>query len=112
MTTQHTPGKWLFSESDKSWVVAPAQTDATIIAYVGTTARSGTLGRAKTSEANARLIASAPDLLAALEALLADYNDTLSAFNYCREDLGRDIFERDPSADRASQAIARAKGEA
>jgi hypothetical protein len=66
-----TPESWIATESNDCWIVAPAASDSTVVAYVGTTARSGTLARARSSKANAHLIAAAPDMLAALENFIA-----------------------------------------
>ena len=68
--TTHTAGPWRLTLSD----------DTTIIAGDGTPV-AGTLGNYDSDdewpvmEANARLIAAAPDLLAALRGMLADYED-------------------------------------
>jgi hypothetical protein len=95
MTKQHTPGPWAISEqndSDKSW---KAEVYSTIsdegVARVGyfDTIRSEDL-------ANARLIAAAPDLLAALESLLPYAN-------------GSESFAAEVAAARAAIAKARAQ---
>jgi hypothetical protein len=93
MTTQHTPGPWRYQDvrSQKEHV------------YFRIEAKDGAVGFAykhnNDEEANARLIAAAPDLLAALEGLLAGSE--------------RHIFhtECQKERDAASAAIARAKGE-
>ena len=66
MTTQHTPGPWILANSDayNTVVIAQGAEICTVIEHQG--------GDRK---ANSRLIAAAPELLAALKALLSDAED-------------------------------------
>ena len=98
METKHTQGPWL----DKSGEVYAEETGRTI-------ARCDIGGHDETSEANARLIAAAPDLLAALEGMIGHLPDCFEIRTEVKElrmSIPKDIFER------ARAAIARAKGEA
>ncbi len=76
MKTQHTPGKWKLRESELdikggTWVVEQDNGDRRGL-YLGTVDRTIPAG-----EANARLIAAAPDLLEALQCLLVDYGSAM-----------------------------------
>lgn len=89
MTTKHTPGQWLSGRNHR-WgrqVFARSSDFGTIIV--------AHLGDADFDEANAHLIAAAPDLLAALEAMV-------------RSDSWADA---DVKMVNARAAIAKAKGE-
>lgn len=99
-TLAHTPGPWnisgagmdrlIYSDSDQAW-------DLAIV-------RCG--GNDRQTEANARLIAAAPDLLAALEALLRNGMGGVTcdpAATYCPEYSGEVLIA-------ARAAIAKAKG--
>jgi hypothetical protein len=95
MTTKHTPGPWLISERvktarlDNALMVRPA--DHHNYEY-------GATAIIATSEADARLVAAAPELLAALRAMLA-----------CCYDIERDI-ETEDAVEAARAAIAKATG--
>jgi hypothetical protein len=90
----YTPGPWLVEGDD---VVLADGTPIGRVYYVGP-ARGGV----ESTEANARLVAAAPDLLDALERLLV-FADEL-----CR-DVG--VSTHYPSAERARAAIRRALGD-
>lgn len=98
METKHTPGPWAASkiETEDRWPIIAENNG--LIAYVTGQNEQG-------DEANARLIAAAPDLLAAL----IDCNEQLKQFI----DSGGE--EKDDEAESAYQfaffAIAKAKGE-
>ena len=69
MSAQHTPGPWRLEleEDGAFWLLSDPGVDMTSPATI---AKRGTWShRAKESHANARLIAAAPDLLAALKAV-------------------------------------------
>ena len=75
MKTQHTPGPWKHAnrgDYDTSGIGIFANNNAGMPYYVAMASYMGTADRSY-AEANARLIASAPELLSALEFLLADY---------------------------------------
>ena len=80
--SEHTPGPWTPYGLDWRMVV---DKDSEVIADV------------RTHDADARLIAAAPDLLAALEALMTEACD--------------DIAHQDEHTEAAEAAIAKAKGE-
>lgn len=65
--TAHTPGPWRITDRDDAWEIAPSGCGQSLaeITYTGGNA-----------EANARLIAAAPVLLAALEALVAAHEES------------------------------------
>jgi hypothetical protein len=70
MTTQHTPGPWSI---DWNFIVAPDPSGEHADVYIAEIAESDEDGRIPSEdqiEANARLIAAAPDLLAALQHVL------------------------------------------
>jgi hypothetical protein len=119
MTAGHTPGPWRVGFSDGSGPdhVTTAATDADglgpLIAAVrwgcDCCKRTGEL--TETERANARLIASAPALLAALEAADADLSEAVS---YIPADgsRDRDLRERIEDTRKAARAaIAAARGE-
>jgi hypothetical protein len=65
MKAQHTPAPW--TARQEGGIIAPWNVTSDSLAYV-----AGTFGRtAQEQEANARLIAAAPDLLAALQECLS-----------------------------------------
>lgn len=82
-TTKHTPGPWIYGQAvnGKEFVVGPSTHDSEgghEIAYVAHVTRPDPICTPEshaTVEANARLIAAAPELLAACQALLAEAND-------------------------------------
>lgn len=75
MTTQHTPGPWVVDRSHPDWV------EGTTIWANDVVIAHAVADQHHQTEANARLIAAAPDLLAALEACLRrlDAHDDQSA---------------------------------
>ncbi len=83
----HTPGPWKFCESDD------ARVPDRIVSQTGVTIASGTVG---VNRADAALISAAPDMLAALETMLAYWDK--GSFH--------------PAIDQACAAISRAKGQA
>ena len=93
MTTQHTPGPWTTGDA-AIWALEDCEFHAIVDCPLNQTCRD-----TDTAWANARLIAAAPDLLAALKSLLLSFDDDRSLFN-------RDGWEA------ARAAIAKATGEA
>ena len=101
MTTQHTPGPWIYDgKMSGGDLLISARVDPensqTYIAPVAFVEGDWTNGIA---EANARLIAAAPDLLTALEAMTAASVDPMG-------------IAAAKAGTLACQAIAKAKGEA
>jgi hypothetical protein len=87
MTTKHTPGPWVIGKRDH---------DVVMVDTASGTAICDVYGESDDRPANARLIAAAPDLLAALEDIArGDYSDPL-----CMK----------TPEQRAREAIAKAKG--
>lgn len=97
MKTNHTPGPWeqIYAQVRKEDMQSPAFT-----ILRGTTPIAD-IPPSKHAEQDARLIASAPDLLAALELALK-----------CADDHGADHFGYGEYADTVRAAITQAKGEA
>lgn len=91
MTAQHTPGPWTFSDT-AIWALDDCEFHAIADCPVNHTCRD-----AETMWANARLIASAPDLLEALKRIVTNYDGG----NYAAIDMPQ-----------ARAAIARATGDA
>lgn len=77
MNSAHTPGPWAVSGTDTVGTYVGGRYEYTCVAMVGPERRAAEGER----EANARLIAAAPDLLDALERLVAnlDEGDFISA---------------------------------
>lgn len=107
MNTKHTPGPWSQSHrksgngySTTEVYCAAGQTIATLAWYPVPTPTGTTTSR----EANARLIAAAPDLLAALQDLFGAELEKCMAFD------GHD--DQMEAVERARAAIAKATGEA
>ncbi len=98
MKTQHTPGPWVASPAIRSGFTIDAKCDPWLI--VTTSDEEGRYGSIET-EANARLIAAAPELLAALQVVLRDYTAV--------HDIG-DV-EMQPALYQARAAITKATGE-
>lgn len=99
MTTTHTPGPW---SADWGYIVAPDVTGKHVDLYVATIAEEDEDGRVVPEherDANARLIAAAPDLLAALR----------EAFNAFAFDDEGPVWA-DSTIAKARAAIARATG--
>ncbi len=101
--SKHTPGPWRIKQSDSGhWFVVSGGTGNPIAQTLRKVWRTE-------DEANARLIAAAPDLLAALEKL-AQYADTCELFLRETHPGKADALGKRVSCARA--AIAKAKGEA
>ena len=111
--TLHTPGPWAINTCnengpslDSFYLSTTAQTwdgneeERIVCRFPTGTGQFSDIGRENL--ANARLIASAPDLLSALEFLLADY----IAIN------GENLTGSSVPADKAREALRKAKGEA
>lgn len=96
-TTNHTPGPWRFHLGRGASPRIHIQTSGGY-QIVSTTEVSRHAPEAIEQRANARLIAAAPDLLAALELALK-----------CADDHGADHFGFGEYADAARAAIAKAK---
>lgn len=80
MSGQHTPGPWIAEGSEMNatvWVRGP---DGKRVCSVK---------RCETDFDNARLIAAAPDLLAALKALLAESNNMTAAGDMARAAIAK-----------------------
>jgi hypothetical protein len=94
MTTQHTPGPWLYTQEgvDAFGIVKP---DGYSIVHLAALHNSTS---ASELPANARLIAAAPDLLDALRGLIRDIG--VSA-----------VYQDHPAYNAARAAIAKATGE-
>jgi hypothetical protein len=101
METKHTPGPWRIDEAFKGGRVAIRAGDAETVAFFNPLRDFNA-----TDHANARLIAAAPDLLAALES--AVYRAQLQHM----ADPANVRFDTDPLITQMRAAIARAKGEA
>jgi len=102
MTTQHTPGPWRLSSGDETEIFSGAKPVAR--------AHCGGLTSVKLpeAEANARLIAAAPEMLAALQALTI----TARTFrNVPKEEQEWTPYD-DAALDNAYAIIARAQGAA
>jgi hypothetical protein len=105
--TKHTPGPWITSamyglQNEHEYLVW-----ANDAAVCHVFQRSENADPAATQRANARLIASAPDLLAALQSML-DADDAIC------NNVGRGVdqaMSRIAAIDSARAAIARAQGE-
>ena len=85
MKQKHTPGPWNIGINNGKYIVVPVPEDSATDIECGK------------NEANARLIASAPDLLAALEELCAD--------KYLSDPINADRMAN------ARAALAKARGE-
>jgi len=102
-TQNHTPGPWFRLDRpenslEDARILTHITNGAHIICTLGTTCTDGSPSHSE----NARLIASAPDLLSALQFLLADY----LAIG------GESITGSSVPADKARAALRKAKGEA
>jgi len=98
----HTPGPWLRLDRpetclDDARILTHISNGAHIVCTLGSTCTDGS----PSHSANARLISSAPDLLSALEFLLADY----IAID------GEELTGSAIPVEKARVAIAKAKGE-
>jgi hypothetical protein len=109
--SRFTPGPWLVEYGEETGrplgIYAPK--DAGVPGAVGSIVRRNGIGlpSSDTAQANARLIAAAPDLLAGCEAMLLDYESQFG-LNYCECDSSVDLT---CNACRCRAAIAKAKGE-
>jgi hypothetical protein len=90
--SQHTPGPWEIDQAIRHGFTVYSQQAGFIVGYMDEEGRYG----AVESEANARLIAAAPDLLEALEELLVQREGHYST---------------QTAWDKARAAIAKARGE-
>lgn len=91
--SQHTPGPWEIDQAIRHGFTVYSEQSGFIVGYMDEEGRYG----AVESEANARLIAAAPDLLEALETIVA---------------TERDRHGYHPAwTDQARAAIAKARGE-
>ena len=98
-TTRHTPGPW---HADHGWVNADPQHSAGRECCVVAQIHSGPdCAPAEHADANAHVIAAAPDLLAAAKAVAA---------LWAKHGLGDDDNESTPVWDALQRAIARADG--
>lgn len=77
-TRQHTPGPWDVNEPDAKGGVWVDANDGLTVARVG-----GGVSSVAEAIANARLIASAPDLLSALEKALASLEGQAELLRHC-----------------------------
>ena len=104
---KHTPGPWILD-------ITPAVAPCCFIIRAksetcGALVPVATIHNSTRTEANARLIAAAPDLLAALEQVI----ETIDALKQLGADLGRgEHGDTDEVWNAASAAIAKAKGDA
>lgn len=100
--TKHTPGPWKVFDSKYS--INPginAHPDLTIITFGCKNEIYGIMGRThKEANANAQLIAAAPELLEALEGLM-----------YIGERMEEESGETDPFIEKCRKIIAKAQGE-
>ena len=80
--TQHTPGPWLVMETDTSIKVRTGHRDSICIMSIKPYS-----GRIEEGRANAHLIASAPDMLAALTDARVERDRLREALDDIREDL-------------------------
>jgi len=86
MSNGHTPGPWSFRGCDGGWAIDYNEDQEQVVDYVY-------------EEADARLIAAAPDLLEALDDLLIAYCDP-----------GNQGGDHDEKVEAARTAIAKARG--
>ena len=87
MTTNHTHGPWTVWSRIDRYAAAGEKLPHGTASYIIKAAKDRTIARithapgiADVQAADARLIAAAPDLLAALQALVEDYEPNLKAF--------------------------------
>lgn len=120
MSTKHTPGPW--KTEDRRYLITDAPDEGSIGVYAGGFwiadvhgAHVGPKSRDE-ADANARLIAAAPELLEALEALLQNAENkavyiSILEYKECFDSEGNAIAEYSPEMDKARAAIAKAKGQ-
>ena len=104
MKAQHTPGPWRYDTDSNGWEFRISQEDGAPYTpgYSDVAHFNSVQGEARDiQEANARLIAAAPELLEALEDMVRIFDRSLPS-----ECIGR------RTCDNAINAIAKAKGEA
>ena len=100
-TTAHTPGPWWVYNEGSRFPGIEARLNGSVVVYGNDNEIEGVKGRTHAEAiANARLIAAAPELLAALEMVL-EY----------AEDCAADRGERPGCIDHARSAVAKAKGQ-
>lgn len=87
--TTHTPGPWGCTETEGSWTISA---DADPV-YIATVAMPGRMSKVDQAEANARLIAAAPELLEACQLALDSLN-SLVATNTLSKQLLRAAIAR------------------
>jgi hypothetical protein len=103
MNNKHTPGPWIYDETwglihdARKSAQGPHESAAEICAI-----HAGRTGKRDESKANARLIAAAPELLAALQTMVEQAG--------CYMDDGEATKEEMNAMDAARAAIAKAKG--
>ena len=108
MSVQHTPGPWHVNSSIPHEVVAE-DGDLGVASTFGLSLMSGGSTLEAEWDANARLIAAAPDLLEALERILPEIEDEIEQ----RSTSGNNEYWRQLAVlrDLARHAVARARGE-
>ena len=100
-TNANTPGPWWVYNEGSRFPGIEARLNGTVVVYGNDNEIEGVKGRTHAEAiANARLIAAAPELLAALEMVL-EY----------AEDCAADRGERPGCIDHARSAVAKAKGQ-
>jgi hypothetical protein len=97
MTTQHTPGPWRVGDAAHT-IFGPKQSDGSLAVTIASVAGNA---RMEDYRANARLIAAAPDLLAALK----DITAKLASYEKFPDGSGNTA-----TFDKARAAIAKAEG--
>lgn len=100
----HTPGPWSY-ELEDSQLIRDSEGNSIVEVFLPMHRELGYDKSAEIQEANARLIAAAPDLLEALKQLMADYEAIIAGeFNWNESD------ENSPLWVKCNQAIAKAGG--
>lgn len=121
MSAKHTPGEWeahglaVYTKDKREHWLSPISPKASLIAEVCShdsvddyfSAKNNNPPSFQEAEANARLIASAPELLAALEALLESAICANASQNWATG-----LNDEPASFDQARAAIRKARGEA
>lgn len=103
--SKHTPGPWFITGRMTKYVEARIG-EGLIQEIAGVVPTAADCGYGETQEANASLIAAAPDLLEALE------NSTSDLFYQIEMRHGAEAASKYPSIIEARSAIAKARGEA
>lgn len=112
MTTKHTPGPWARDTGSGVGCDVRAQNGRKVAATWGI--NNGDPNRPAyraECDANARLIAAAPELLDLLSALECDINTLVYCYERKPDNFGRAVAVAKADAERARAAIAKAKGE-